>query len=741
MRQHSVRILAGLALAAFLIGHAANAYRADLIERADAVIYDTRLRLTMPGKGDARVVILDIDEHSLGEFGRWPWSRDLMARLMDRLFGEYGVALVAFDVVWAEPDGSSGVATLDALAAGRLRDEPAFRSAYREVRGSLDFDGRFAASMKGRPVVLGYYLSSEPGAVRANAIGAPVLGPGTVDGRHVPFTVWNGYTGNLPAYVQAAASAGHINPIVDHDGAVRRVPMLAELDGALYEAFSLAIVRTLLAGQAADGMPPPVRLGFPADGQGGLEWLDVGPLRIPVDASGSALVPYHGTRGSFDYVALADVLAGKAPPERLRGKAVLIGATAPGLMDLRATPVGSVYPGVEIHANLVAGILNGSVKGRPGYVVGAEVLILLVAGTALSLLLPKLTMPRATAVTLGAAALASGANLMLWSRAGLDLPLASTLVLVALLYTMYMAWGYLAESRTRRQIADLFGQYVPPELVDRMAADPQRYNMEPRDAELTILFADVRGFTGISEVLRAEELREYINTYLTEMSAIIRSRHRGTLDKYIGDAIMAFWGAPVDDPGHARHAVLAALDMQAHCVDLNARFRARGWPPLHIGVGINSGNVRVGDMGSRVRRAYTVMGDAVNVASRLEGRTKYYGVGILAGERTRRAIPDLAFREVDLVRVKGRDEAVAIFEPLGPEAGLTGAVRAELGLWEETLRAWRARRWEQVEANLQQLQRMDPTCELYRLHAGRVAEFRRNPPPEAWDGVTAFDEK
>lgn len=741
MRQHTIRILAGLALTAFFIGHAANAWRVDLIERAEAIIYDTRLRLTMPGTGDARIVILAIDERSLGEFGRWPWSRDLMARLMDRLFGEYGVALAAFDVVWAEADNSSGMATLDALAAGPLREDADFRKAYSEVRAGLDYDGRFAASMKGRPVVLGYYLSSEPGAVRANAIGAPTLAPGAVEGHWVPFTVWSGYTGNLPAYVRAAAGAGHINPIVDPDGSVRRVPMLAELDGARYEAFSLAIVRALLAGQAADGKAPPVRPGFPADGRGGLEWLEVGPLRIPVDASGSALVPYHGARGSFDYVALADVLSGKAQPERLKGKAVLVGATAPGLMDLRATPVGSVYPGVEIHANLVAGILNGTVKGRPGYVVGAEVMILLIAGTALSLLLPKLSMPWATAAALCVVALASGVNLMLWSDAGLDLPLASALGLVVLLYTIYMAWGYFAESRTRRQIADLFGQYVPPELVDRMAADPRRYSMEPRDAELTILFADVRGFTGISEALRAEELREYINTYLTEMSAIIRSRHRGTLDKYIGDAIMAFWGAPVEDPGHARRAALAALDMQRHCADLNARFLARGWPPLHIGVGINSGNVRVGDMGSRVRRAYTVMGDAVNVASRLEGRTKYYGVGILAGESTRRAVTDMAFREVDRIRVKGRDEAVAVYEPLGPEAGLTGAARAELGLWEETLRAWRARQLEQVDANLQQLQRMAPDCELYRLYAGRVAEFRRNPPPEAWDGVTSFDEK
>src|SRR3989475_2084305 len=233
------------------------------------------------------------------------------------------------------------------------------------------------------------------------------------------------------------------------------------------------------------------------------------------------------------------------------------------------------------------------------------------------------------------------------------------------LYVMNMAYGYFVESRSKRQFTELFGQYVPPELVDKMAEDPRKYNMEPKSAELTILFSDVRGFTSISEALKPEELREYINEYLTDMSSIIRARYRGTLDKYIGDAIMAFWGAPVDDAQHARNGVLAGLEMQKECEVLNAKFAARGWPTLKIGVGINSGTVRVGDMGSQVRRAYTAMGDAVNVASRLEGRTKSYGVGILVGEATRNPVGDVVFREVDRIKVKGKDEAVTVYEPIG----------------------------------------------------------------------------
>jgi adenylate cyclase len=309
------------------------------------------------------------------------------------------------------------------------------------------------------------------------------------------------------------------------------------------------------------------------------------------------------------------------------------------------------------------------------------------------------------------------------------------------LYTMNMAYGYFVESRSKRQFTELFGQYVPPELVDKMAEDPEKYNMEPRSAELTILFSDVRGFTSISEALKPEELREYINEYLTDMSNIIRGKYRGTLDKYIGDAIMAFWGAPVEDGQHARNGVLAAIEMQKECEVLNAKFAARGWPTCRIGVGVNSGTVRVGDMGSQVRRAYTAMGDAVNVASRLEGRTKGYGVGILVGEATRNTVKDVVFREVDRIKVKGKDEAVTIYEPLGLESQIEKGTQEELKLWNQTLRSYRAQQWDQVEVGLLNLQRMNPACGLYQVYSERVTEKRRNPPPPDWDGVTAFDEK
>ena len=739
MKQHIVRIVIGLAITLFFIGHAARYYEVPIITQLDNIIYDARLQVTMPRGVDERIVILDIDEKSLQEVARWPWPRDVMADLIEKLFGKYEAAIVAFDVVFAEADYSSGIRVLDELAQGPLKDLPPFLQSYRALRPTLDNDGRFAQAIKGKPVVLGYYLNSEKDAKRIAAIPEPVLPKGTFQGRNIPFTSWIGYGGNLEQFTKNAASAGHFNPITDPDGVVRRVPMIAELDGAYYEALSLAVVRTILGFPKVEPGYAPDR--FLQRGYTGLEWLQVGPLAIPVDETASALIPYRGHKFSFAYVSLADVLAGRVPPERLKGKIALVGTTAPGLLDLRSTPVDNVFPGVEVHANLIAGMLDKKIKLKPPYMLGAEVVLLLLGGVTLSLLLPMLAPLWATLAILAGIVAVTGLNVAIWTEADMVLPLAASLLMTVALYTVNMAYGYFVEARSKRQFTELFGQYVPPELVDRMARDPEKYNMEPRAAELTILFSDVRGFTSISETLKPEELREYINEYLTDMSSIIRSRHHGTLDKYIGDAIMAFWGAPVDDAQHARHGVLAALDMQKERKTLNEKFAARGWPTLKIGVGVNSGNVRVGDMGSQVRRAYTVMGDPVNVASRLEGRTKYYGVGILVGEPTRNLVKDVVFKEIDRIKVKGKDEAVSIYEPLGLDGEVERAQLDEIKLWHQTLRAYRAQQWDQVEVSLLNLQRMHPGRELYALYAERVTQFRRSPPPAGWDGVTSFDEK
>jgi adenylate cyclase len=716
----------------FLVGQALGLYPVRFVAQLDNFIYDARLAVTMPRGVEQRIVILDIDEKSLGELGHWPWSRNLMAELVDKLFERQGVALVGFDVVWAEHDASSGIDVLDRLA----RDLPQLRPAYARLRPGLDFDARFAAAIKGRPVVLGYYFNSEARAVRANAIPKPVLPSGSFSGRRAEFHQWKGYTGNLPAYLESAAGAGHINTLADADGTLRRLPLIVEFEGEYYEGFSLAVFRTLLAKSL--GAPPALEPGFKDDA---LETLKVGPFEIPVDENAAALIPYRGRKFSFEYVPAADVLKERVAPGSLKDKIVLVGATASTLGDLRSTPVDNVLPGVEVHANMLAGMLDQDFKRRPWYTLGAEVVLLLVGGTVLALLIPMLSALWATLAVAAGTALIVAFNVTVWQQGGLVLPLASSLLMVLALYTMNMAYGYFYQSARARQIIDLFGAYAPPEHVAQMTRNPGTYNTQPKTAELTILFSDIRGFTKISEGLSPEALRDYINEYLTEMSTIIRSRYKGTLDKYIGDAVMAFWGAPVEDPQQARRAVLAALDMQKAVGPLNERYAARGWPRLAIGVGINGGTVRVGDMGSKLRRAYTAMGDAVNVASRLGGRTKHYGAGVLVGESTRQRIEDVAFREIDRIKVKGKDEAITIYEPLGLIAELEPQRQEELRIWAQALRAYRSRNWDLAEVNLHNLQRLAPGCMLYAMYADRVRSARATPLTADWEPVTVFDEK
>lgn len=735
MKKFTIRYLLGTLVLLAFIGHAAYWWRIPFVSVVDAYLYDVRVRLSAPGTVDERIVVVDLDEKSLAEVGRWPWGRDKVSALVTQLTDHYHAAVVGFDVVFAEPDQSSGLKVLEGLGHGPLRDDVGFQNSLRSLRQGLDYDQRFAETLRGRPVVLGYYFSAHEDARRSGSLPPPIFAGGAFAGHALSFIQWKGYGANLPAFQSAAAAAGHFNPLIDFDGVSRRVPLLVEHDGNYYEALSLAMLR-LYMNQAV------IRPGFP-DAKSAMEWIEIatakGSLRIPVDEDVATLIPYRGAERSFPYFSAVDVLQGKVPMEKLAGRIVLVGTTAPGLMDLRATPLGATYPGVEIHANLISGMLDGTIREKPSFVLAIEVLQLLLIGALLIALFPLVSPFRAALLAFLAMAGGIGLNLLLW-QGGMVVPLATVVLLVMLLYAGDAAWGYFVEARTKRQFTDLFGQYVPPELVDEMAKNPQSYSMEGRNEELTVLFSDVRGFTTISEGLDPKELTQLMNAYLGEMTQVIRLR-RGTLDKYIGDAIMAFWGAPVTDAEHARQAVLTALEMQQALRNLDAPFAARGWPQLHIGVGINTGTMTVGDMGSPVRKAYTVMGDAVNLGARLEGITKQYGVGILVSETTRAQVKDVVFRELDRVRVKGKDEPVAIFEPLGMAGHVAPGVLDELKLWQQVLRHYRQQAWDNAEVQLLQMKERSPDCKLYSVYIERIAHHRANPPGEAWDGVTTFETK
>ena len=528
---------------------------------------------------------------------------------------------------------------------------------------------------------------------------------------------------------------------IDEDGVVRRVPMLFEYHGDYYESLSLAVARTLFAVRHVTPVfaDPEVsrRTGYPD-----LEALGLDFVHIPVDAHIQALVPYRGEQGSFPYVSAVDVLRGNVPVQKLQDRIVLVGTTAAGLYDQRSVPVQKQYPGVEIHANLIAGILDQDIKQFPAYARGVNIVQIVATGLLLALLLPLLSPVWGTVASGALLAAVLGANFWFWQGQNLVLPLSGVLTLILFLFVLNMSYGFFVERRGKKQIAATFGQYVPPELVDEMNFDPGSYTLEAENREMTVLFSDVRGFTSLSEGLSPHDLSQLMNAYLTAMTTLIHD-NRGTIDKYIGDAVMAFWGAPLEDPRHATDAVRTAMAMQERMHAIRHDFRERGWPELHIGVGINTGTMSVGNMGSRFRMAYTVLGDAVNLGSRLEGLTKTYGAAIIVSEATRDQAQDYVYRELDVVRVKGKDRPIAIYEPVSLATEVAPQELELLQLCDQALQAYRAQDWDRARALYTRLNSEDPDPDtpLYALFLQRIDGFRDTPPGADWDGVYTYTTK
>lgn len=747
LSKHWSRIAVTLIPLVFALLHASGVLHIGVLQRLDDIIYDARLRATMPKTLDDRIVIVDIDEKSLAEVGRWPWGRNRMAELADELFERQKVALLGFDVVFAEPDDSSGLKRLRQLAQSELKDQPGFADRLGQLQSSLDYDAAFARSLDKKPVVMGYYFTSDRDGRTSGVLPQPVMEREGLQGRPIKFTSWNGFGSNIEQLAKAAPMGGFFNSITEGDGVVRSIPLVAEHKGRYYESLSLAMFRMLL------GLPA-VEPGFPKDrfigrGYQGLDSIilrmkDQKVLAIPVDDRVATLIPFRGpggvAGGTFKYISAADVLAKRVQGDALKDKIVLLGTTAPGLLDLRVTPVGETYPGVEVHANVISGLLDGKIFVKPDYTIGFEVVVLLLAGLTLAFALPLLSATRAVLVSVGMVALLVGLNFWLYLGHGLVMPLGAALVMTVTAFALNMSYGYFVESRSKRELANLFGTYVPPELVDEMVKDPDSYSMKAASKELTVMFCDMRGFTKMSEKMEPTQLQELLNGVFSRLTDLIRA-NRGTIDKYMGDCVMAFWGAPVELPNHAHLAVKTAMEMANAIRKLNEEHRAKGIPEIGIGIGLNTGTMCVGDMGSDIRRSYTVIGDSVNLGSRLEGLSKVYGVDIVVSEATRKLAPDFAWQELDRVRVKGKEQAVGIFWPLAPAERLEKSQADEVKTWASFLKAYRAQDWDQCDLLMLNLQRMNAKKYLYELYSERVASMRLLPFDPEWDGATNFETK
>ena len=735
-----------LALSAFILSvlliDTSGLYKYPFVKQLENWTYDARLNFTRPDTLDERVVIVDIDENSLVEVGRWPWGRDKLATLVENLFGLYQADVVGFDIVFAEKDESSGLQQFEQLARTTLKNNTEYREEFERIRPSLLHDEIFANSLIDKDVVLGYYFKSSLQETETGVTGLlpPALTKMDVQwSQRLPINEAAGYAGNLDILQASARSGGYFdNPYVDADGVFRRVPLIQAYQGNLFASLALATAQVYLDTAG-------IELTVETEGSKGsteyyaLESIKLKNYHIPVDANGAVFVPYRGRQGSFTYLPAHMVLNAKADPAQLRGKIVLIGTSAPGLLDLRSTPVQNIYPGVEVHANIISGILDHRIKHKPAWTIGYEFVLLVVIAASMALLLPLVSPLLAAAGSLGFTGIVLAGTLFAWNS-NLILPLASPLLLIVLIFMLHMTYGFFIESRGKRQLANLFGHYIPPELVDEMSESPEEYSLDGENREMTVLFSDVRGFTTISEGMDPKQLTQLMNALLTPMTRVIH-KNRGTIDKYMGDAIMSFWGAPLADSEHARHALYAAMEMMDELKIMQEEFRQRGWPEVNIGIGLNTGNMNVGNMGSEFRMAYTVLGDAVNLGSRLEGLTKNYGVNIIVSESTKSEVPEFLFRELDLVRVKGKNEPVAIFEPIGHKNDLDKEVTTELIAYKQALLNFRAQSLDKAELDFFNLNRLYPNRFLYQVYLDRIVFYRREPPGDDWDGVFTHTSK
>lgn len=737
LRRRIVPILIGISLLFGMLWIQFRDHRllGDLPQRVELLSFDVRLLRThglfVHKNTMAPVVIVDIDEPSLREHGRFPWSRAKVANMVERL-AEAGAAVIAFDIMFSEPE-LNPAAEVAAGLQGQGEGSAQLAAELTQFEGLFDSDQRFAETLAGKAVVLGYtfYHQEEN---RAGTLPEPL----TLSNQEVlpqtSMVPMTGYNANLPGLAKAASGGGFFSLIPDLDGVVRRAPLVVRHHDRLYASLGLEALRQYLL---VDSVSLRTSLIKGVETVEGIAIEGFG--TIPLDAQGQMIVPYQGPQGSFPYISASDVLAGRLDGA-VEGAIVLVGTTAPGLFDLRSTPVQAVYPGVEIHANVIDAILSQRFLRQPAWALGADFVITITVGLLMALILPALAPVMQLLTTLLMTAGLTALNLLFW-RQGLVLALAMPLVLIALLATANMGYGFLVESKSRRRLKEMFGQYVPPQIVHEMSENPKDYGFEGETRELTVLFADIRGFTTLSESLSAAELKKLLNRYFTPMTRIIFEA-RGTIDKYVGDMIMAFWGAPVQDEHHAIHAIEAGLAMLAETERLKREFMAEGLPEINIGVGCNSGPMNVGDMGSAYRRSYTVLGDAVNLGSRLEGTTKFYGVKLVVGETTRAQAGDrFLYRELDLVKVKGKAQAIRVYEPICRSVEAGEEVRRELSAYHDALADFRARQWQQAREAFRALQLATPDRHIYALYLERIDNLAAADPGEDWDGVYERKEK
>jgi len=704
------------------------------------------LRMLSRGKisPGGETVIAAIDEKSLSELGRWPWPRTTMARLVDVLKA-YGAKAVGFDIVFAEPDENSSLKTITALTKEAkdigIRDARLDRL-LTEEKLKADNDASLAKAIeRAGNVTLGYFfhiserdvthLSKEKIEAEVENISSSryhmIQSKVTPDESALVHAY--AVVANLKLFSEVAENMGYFNAFPDTDGVLRWSPLVIKFQDNYYSPLALSLLLQYLDW-------PMLTLNM---AEYGVEGVKIDRLEIPTDETGRMLINYLGPAKTFPHYSVSDIIGGRLSPDHFRDKIVIVGATAIGIYDLRVTPFSTVYPGVEIHASVIDNILRQNFLQQSFWTKFLDFCAIIFFGLIMGVVIPRLKAVSGIILSLFIIGVFIITNTYVFSRYNIWLNLIYPVLTMLAAYLGITVYRYITEEREKKKIRGAFQYYLTPSVINEMLKDPSKLKLGGDKKNLTVLFSDIRGFTTVSEKLIPEELVHLLNEYLTAMTDVV-FRYDGLLDKYMGDAIMAVFGAPLDQPDHPERACKTALGMMEELKRLQKKWGEEGRPVLDIGIGINSGDMVVGNMGSQMRFDYTVMGDSVNLASRLEGINKEYGTNVVISEYTYAAVKEVMFcRELDSVRVKGKKLPVKIYELLGEKKN--GQGEEFVMLFEDGLARYKEGQWNEARAAFHEVLKVCPGDPPSELYIRRCEELKENPPPAPWDGVFTMTKK
>jgi len=700
-------------------------------------------RGAIPSGGET--IIATIDEKSLSELGRWPWPRTTIARLIETLKNN-GVKVIGFDVVFSEPDDNSSLKTINELTREAqkygLADNRLLALMNKKME-LADTDAALAKAVeKAKNITLGYFFhtsTKDVGHLTAKDIEAAVEDIASSKYSMIKATknvnesaVIQAYAAvpNLKQFSAVSENSGYFNAFPDSDGAIRWSPLAIKFRDSYYSSLALSMLIQYLDW-------PMVVLHL---GDFGVEGITIDKVEIPTDDAGRVLVNYLGPAKTFPHYSITDIVNGRIPTEKLHGKIVLVGATAIGIYDLRVTPFSTIYPGVEIHATVIDNILHNNFLKQSWWIKFIDIVSIVAMGVIMGIVIPS--MNALTGILI--AILFTGAfilvNIFLFSQYNMWLNLVYPVLTMLAVYLGITVYRYMTEEREKKKVRNAFQYYLTASVITEMLKDPTKLKLGGDKKQLTALFSDIRGFTSISEQLSPEDLVHLLNEYLTAMTDIV-FKYDGLLDKYMGDAIMAVFGAPLNQPDHALRTCRTALEMLQTLKILQVKWSAEGKPFMNIGVGINTGDMVVGNMGSQMRFDYTVMGDSVNLASRLEGINKEYGTNIVISEFTYAIVKDAMFcRELDAVRVKGKKLPVKIYE-LICENSEAESFRPYAELFEAGFALYKQALWDEAIDTFQKVMEIKHDDPPSKLYIARCQELKKDPPPQPWDGVFTMTRK